>query len=313
MTSIQLMQNSTPSPTLTPTSLANTDGTVQFVAIFTPLVGLMIVMVITIAVFAVVVHMKHKRLKELWLSRQNSVTDRDNESDHRLNPFGSAVVISPEQLLTNSTTAENLQALIRTLASMTPEALQNLPANVDLLQAVSSYLSNIEAKTNSPKHKKVLVVYSSLTPKDQESTILKFMAQLCYNYGIGVVFLQQGLCKISILKWIEQQATECDAVICIFNEQFHHEWDGTLYCSDSPVRFMRNIVDGYISMAKQKKLSKYVFMVIQPGDVQKYIPDYLGTYKIIHYPLNSKTAVENVVRFVENIPWYQFKCRSTNS
>ena len=70
-----------------------------------------------------------------------------------LNSSGSAAVISPEQLLTGSTTAENLQALTQTLASMTPEALQNLPADVNLLQAVSSYLSNIEAETESHKHK----------------------------------------------------------------------------------------------------------------------------------------------------------------
>lgn len=70
-----------------------------------------------------------------------------------LNSSGSPAVISPEQLLTGGTTAENLQALTQTLASMTPETLQNLPADVNLLQAVSSYLSNIEAESESQKHK----------------------------------------------------------------------------------------------------------------------------------------------------------------
>lgn len=51
--------------------------------------------------------------------------------------------VPPEQLLSASAAAtpENLQALSQTLASMTPEALQSLPADISLLQAVSSLLS----------------------------------------------------------------------------------------------------------------------------------------------------------------------------
>ncbi len=51
--------------------------------------------------------------------------------------------IPPSHLLSASAAAtpENLQALSQTLASMTPEVLQNLPADISLLQAVSSLLS----------------------------------------------------------------------------------------------------------------------------------------------------------------------------
>ena len=70
-----------------------------------------------------------------------------------LNHTGNSAVISPEQLLASSTTVESLQTLTQTLANMTPEALQNLPADVNLLQAVSSYLSTIEAEADSQKHK----------------------------------------------------------------------------------------------------------------------------------------------------------------
>ena len=68
-----------------------------------------------------------------------------------------AVVLPiPEALLSSAgTTAETVQALSQTLASMSPEALQNLPADFNLLQAVTSLLSNVEAASEGGgnKHK----------------------------------------------------------------------------------------------------------------------------------------------------------------
>lgn len=62
--------------------------------------------------------------------------------------------ISEALLASAGTTAETVQALSQTLASMSPEALQNLPADFNLLQAVTNLLSNVEAASEgSNKHK----------------------------------------------------------------------------------------------------------------------------------------------------------------
>ena len=65
-----------------------------------------------------------------------------------LNPAISleSLVIPTDQLLSSdaAATPENLQALSQTLANMSQEDLQNLPADISLLQAVSNLLSNNE-------------------------------------------------------------------------------------------------------------------------------------------------------------------------
>eukprot|EP00731_Ephydatia_muelleri_P022699 Em0015g282a len=96
--------------------------------------------------------------------------------------------ISEALLASAGTTAETVQALSQTLASMSPEALQNLPADFNLLQAVTNLLSNVD--TANEKHKlsfyklaaavsrelasptDVLIPFSDQPTSDAEQTVL---------------------------------------------------------------------------------------------------------------------------------------------
>ena len=99
--------------------------------------------------------------------------------------------ISEALLASAGTTAETVQALSQTLASMSQEALQNLPADFNLLQAVTNLLSNVEAANDSVnKHKlgfyklaaalsremasptDILIPFSDQPTSDAEQTVL---------------------------------------------------------------------------------------------------------------------------------------------
>ncbi len=80
--------------------------------------------------------------------------------------------IPPEQLLsvTETATPENLQALSQTLANITHEALQNLPADISLLQAVSSLLSQQGAEAEGGHGVSLLQKGQKTVPRRESTT-----------------------------------------------------------------------------------------------------------------------------------------------
>ena len=262
-------QVQSPTPTSTPTSHPNTGDAVQFVAIFVP-VGVMIVLVIIIAVLVVVMRRKFNR------------PPKPKEED---SSKGKGFPTGLESRVQNTESEPQRES--------------------DPLRVPDPAAHSISETDSKPDHQyRVLVVYSSLTPQNQEASIHRFMAKLCCH-GIEPHFSQKGQYRRRTVEWIQQMVVECDAVICICNEQFRHEWDGRV-CHNSPVRFVREIIYGSISKAKPNNLSKYVLMTIQPSDIQECIPSYIGSCKICS-PLDSNTAVDDVVRFIKQLPKYQFQ------
>ena len=69
-----------------------------------------------------------------------------------------------------------------------------------------------------------LLVYSPLTPEEQLVPIHRLIRKLCDPHGITIYSPPFESGRNVLVEWIPETASKCDAVICIYNEQFHNEW-----------------------------------------------------------------------------------------
>ena len=161
--------------------------------------------------------------------------------------------------------------------------------------------TSVESNAPLLSYPVVLVVYSPSTPTEELRLIrFEFIPEL-RSYGFKVQSHDFACIKESPSQWLEREIATSTAVLCICNQEFRNDWEGTKSGSHSSLPLVESLKHLVHATVQQNEcLSKYAIIFLKPGDVDR---DYIPTKYLQGDPRQFLVSdVENIARFVHGIP-----------
>ena len=158
--------------------------------------------------------------------------------------------------------------------------------------------TSVESTEALLKDPVVLVVYSPCTPdKDQELIRCQFIPKL-QSYGIKARSHDFECIKESPSQWLEREISRATVVLCVCNEEFKNDWEGTVSGAHSLplVQSLKPLI--HATVQQNEPLSKYAIVLLNPRDKDCVPTKYLqGDPR--QFLMND---IEEIARFVHGIP-----------
>ena len=158
------------------------------------------------------------------------------------------------------------------------------------------YIGEIEGSGNNTSvysNYEVTLVYSHLTPEDDEKNIIAFTDLA--EYDIKVNRFDPSVIHDRESKWLEQSCRTSSCVLCVVNEYFLREWTGEEIPSIALVSPLEKIFHTYNT--KRRDCPKFLVILPSKSD-SKYIPsDYFDR-------LYDMTDREGIAQFIQSTPKY---------
>ena len=163
---------------------------------------------------------------------------------------------------------------------------------------------------NSKPRRRVLLIYSLATSKDQERIILQLLVQDLKLTLQNCSMEKDGDYEVvwydcsklgrgeGIAQWVEREVKACDKVLCVCNKEFKKEWEGEIEpIEGSLVSCIKRLYLGSL-----KEASKYAIVFMRTAHREHYLPT--TYFKTSHCFLCERDSVNNIAHYILGVSTY---------
>ena len=167
----------------------------------------------------------------------------------------------------------------------------------DVTSRCENILSSSPAHSRLPK---AVIVYSPNSKQEDKHLILQLLVSDLQKYGVETKSHDITCIRESLSQWLEREIGQADAVLCVCNKEFKQDWENfTSRSQHLPlISSLKHLVHATVNQGKS--LSKYATVLLCQRD-KNYIPSLYLQGDPRQFLV---TDVEDIARFVQNIPSY---------